>query len=260
MDPLHTPFMNPELVPLAPVKRIVSLVPSQTELLYDLGLGDEVVGITKFCVHPESWFRSKKRVGGTKTVHVDVVSSLKPDLILANKEENTREQVEALAAAYPVWMSDIKTVADGLKMIADVGAIVGKSDAATAIASKIERGLGQIAAQSKPCRVAYFIWRKPWICAGGDTFISDLIAHMGWHNVLADFDRYPEVTLEMLKDRKVDKVLLSSEPYPFKDEHIAEIEAVLPNTAVQLVDGEMFSWYGSRMVKAVDYLAALAAK
>jgi ABC-type Fe3+-hydroxamate transport system substrate-binding protein len=254
-------MMNNEVEIVFPPKRIVSLVPSQTELLYDLGLDEEVVGITKFCVHPASWFRTKKRVGGTKTVHIDIVKELQPDLIIANKEENTKEQIEELAALYPVWVSDIGTIDDGLRMISEIGGLTGRSEKAESLIKSINNGFqalrqGDISAK----RVAYFIWRKPWMCAGGDTFISDMIKKMGWTNVMADQLRYPEIELDLLKSKQVDLVLLSSEPYPFKDTHIAEIKTALPHAKVILVDGEMFSWYGSRMNKAAAYLQQLIAQ
>lgn len=241
-----------------PPKRIISLVPSQTELLHDLGLDEEVVGITKFCVHPHEWFRNKKRVGGTKTVHIDIVKSLQPDLIIANKEENTKEQVEELASLYPTWVSNIQTIDEGLQMIRDVGEIVGRYRQAATLATEIQKGFASFPKSRVPKRVAYFIWRQPWMCAGGDTFISNMIERMGWENVLAYRKRYPEITLEELACMEVDAILLSSEPYPFRDAHIAEIKAILPRASVQLVDGEMFSWYGSRMRESVKYLASLA--
>ena len=240
-----------------PPKRIISLVPSQTELLADLGLDEEVVGITKFCVHPDAWFRNKKRVGGTKTLHMDIIKSLQPDLIIANKEENTREQVEELAALYPTWISDIKTIDDGLQMILEVGLLAGKPERATELADEIRIGFDRFDSMGSGKRVAYFIWRKPWMCAGGDTFISNIIERIGWVNVLNDRPRYPEITLEELTDHDVDLVLLSSEPYPFKDAHSAEIKAFLPDAAIMLVDGEMFSWYGSRMKLAAGYLVGI---
>ncbi len=237
-----------------PPQRIVSLVPSQTELLYDLGLNDEVTGITKFCVHPETWFRNKQRIGGTKTVHIDKVKELNPDLIIANKEENTRSQIEELAAMFPVWISDIKTIGQGLQMICEVGDMTGKMVPALQLCNDISSGFLNLPKTNRPKKVAYFIWRNPWMCAGGDTFISDMIKRMGWVNVLADKDRYPEIDLQELVALQPDTILLSSEPYPFKEAHIAEIRAVLPAADIQLVDGEMFSWYGSRMQKAVPYL------
>lgn len=254
-----TDMMGKEVTIAYPLKRIVSLVPSQTELLYDLGLNEEVVGITKFCVHPEEWFRNKKRVGGTKTVHIDIVQALQPDLIIANKEENTKEQIEELAALYPVWTSNIQTIEEGLQMIAEVGRLTGKEDIANELATRITDGFANIQKTNTPRRVAYFIWRKPWMCAGGDTFISNMIERIGWKNVLTDKPRYPEIDINDLAAMGTDLVLLSSEPYPFKDLHIAELKAALPDAEILLADGEMFSWYGSRMLHAVDYLKSLTA-
>jgi ABC-type Fe3+-hydroxamate transport system substrate-binding protein len=257
MATVHTDMIGNEIALRFPPRRIVSLVPSQTELLYDLGLDEEVVGITKFCVHPEHWFRNKTRIGGTKTVHLDRVASLQPDLVIANKEENTKEQVEALAKLYPTWVSDIHTIDEGLHMIRLVGQLVDREEQANELAQQIVNGFNKLPKSGNVKRVAYFIWRKPWMCAGGDTFISNMIERLGWVNVLADTARYPEIELDALIDKDVDLILLSSEPYPFKDAHIAEIKSVLPNADVMLVDGEMFSWYGSRMLKASAYMADL---
>lgn len=240
-----------------PPRRIVSLVPSQTELLAYLGLDEEVVGITKFCVHPHEWFRNKKRVGGTKTLHLDIIESLQPDLIIANKEENTREQVEELSAKFPVWVSDITTIDHALQMIAEIGQLTGREAQAITLIKDIRAGFDSLRAASVARRVAYYIWREPWMVAGGDTFVSDMIKTIGWENACAQLDRYPEVSPDRLRAMGADLVLLSSEPYPFKDKHIAEIQASLPGVEVCLVDGEFFSWYGSRMLKAVDYLAKL---
>ena len=252
-----TDMMGREITITYPPRRIISLVPSQTELLYDLGLDDEVIGITKFCVHPHEWFRNKQRIGGTKNVNMDLVRSLQPDLIIANKEENTQAQVEELAALFPTWVSNIQTIDDGLQMIRDVGALVGKSERAQLLTTDITNGFNNLKKAAVPQRVANFIWRNPWMCAGVDTFINNMIEQMGWTNVLAGKMRYPEIALQELADKQVNKILLSSEPYPFKDAHIAEIKAVLPDAEVLLVDGEMFSWYGSRMLEATAYLRKL---
>jgi ABC-type Fe3+-hydroxamate transport system substrate-binding protein len=259
MTTTYTDMTGREVAIAGVPKRIVSLVPSQTELLYALGLDEEVVGITKFCVHPNEWFRNKQRVGGTKTVHLDRVAALFPDLIIANKEENTKEEIEALCRLYPVWISDIKTVADGLEMIRAVGAITGKAAEADALAAHIFAAFDVLGQNATPKRVAYYIWKDPWMCAGGDTFISDVIGKMGWENVLNGKLRYPEVSPAELVGSGVELVLLSSEPYPFKQKHIDELHALLPGVEVLLVDGEMFSWYGSRMKEAVVYLTELAA-
>lgn len=243
-------------------KRIVSLVPSQTELLADLGLEEEVAGITKFCVHPKRWFCSKARVGGTKTVHFDRVAALQPDLILANKEENVREQIDALTAIAPVWVSDIQTLDEALKMIRSVGALCSKEAEANSVAQRIDQNFSSlrlhVSAISSP--VAYGIWRDPWMWAGRDTFISDLLQRLGWKNALHDSNRYPAISLEELASLSPAVVLLSSEPYPFAEKHIAEVKAALADVSVLLVDGEMFSWYGSRLLHAPAYFAGLLAK
>lgn len=241
-----------------PPKRIISVVPSQTELLYDLGLDAEVVGITKFCIHPDSWFRSKERVGGTKNLNIEKIRALQPDLIIANKEENDQQQIEALAAEFPVWISDIQTLPQALQMIQVVGVITGCEARANGIVDEIVQGFTKMQRATQPRRVAYFIWYNPWMSVGHDTFISSMIRTMGWHNVMDDTTRYPEITLEALKAYNPELVLLSSEPYPFKEKHIEEIKAVLPDADVKLVDGEMFSWYGSRLLKATAYLQELA--
>jgi ABC-type Fe3+-hydroxamate transport system substrate-binding protein len=242
----------------APPLRIVSVVPSQTELLYDLGLEEEVVGITRFCIHPREWFRNKQRIGGTKQLHLDKIAALQPDLILANKEENTKSEIEALAAQFPVWISDIGNLEEALQMIREVADITGKSEAGKVLANRISSGFAAlIPPVQQQKKVAYFIWRNPWMTVGRDTFIHDMLGRCGWTNVYEDLSRYPATTLEELAARKPDLVLLSSEPYPFKEQHIAELRELLPDAAIQLADGEMFSWYGSRLTKAPAYFREL---
>jgi len=236
-------------------RRIVSLVPSQTELLFDLGLEEEVVGITKFCVHPESWFRSKARVGGTKQVHVDKVRALQPDLVIANKEENLKEDVDAIRAFCPVWTSDITDISSALEMISGIGEITGRGAEASRIREKIQRGLAAIV--PNPRKVVYIIWKDPFMAAGGDTFIHAMLDACGWDNLLAGQRRYPELSLEELKALAPEYVLLSSEPYPFKTKHLEDLSKVLPESKILLVDGEMFSWYGSRMLQFSNYVAEI---
>lgn len=236
----------------APARRIVSLVPSQTELLSALGLDEQTVGITKFCVHPEAWFRSKTRVGGTKDVRLDIVRSLQPDLILANKEENTRDQVEALRQVYPVWTSDISDLDDALDMIRSVGGMTGRGQQADALAGQILSAFRALPTV-KPLQCLYLIWRNPFMAAGGDTFIHDMLEKAGFSNLAADRPRYPELTIEEMRALAPACILLSSEPYPFREKHIGELQDLLPKTKILLVDGEMFSWYGSRLVHAPGY-------
>lgn len=257
------------LLPSVP-QRIISLVPSQTELLYDLGLEQEVVGITKFCVHPEQWFRSKPRIGGTKNVKPETIHGLRPDLIIANKEENMKGQVEALAIDYPVWVSDIHTLEDALTMMRNVGELTGKTTAAEKIVVEVTQRFGKMAQASTPdalfattnystgpLRTAYLIWKDPWMSIGGDTFIHDMLTHCGLQNVFAQENRYPILTTAAIIAAAPQLLLLSSEPYPFAEKHITEWQQLLPNTTILLVDGEMFSWYGSRLQYAPDYFSSL---
>ncbi|MGZ3943910.1 MAG: ABC transporter substrate-binding protein [Mucilaginibacter sp.] len=247
-------------IPLAP-KRIISLVPSQTELLFDLGLDDEIVGITKFCIHPEDKVKSKDKIGGTKQLNIDLIKKLKPDLVIGNKEENERGQIEELMEHFPVWMSDISDLTNALEMITKVGEITGKSDAATTLANTIKQQFSDLTPDSyrgkqSGLKVAYFIWRKPYMIAGKGTFIDDMLQKCGLTNAF-DAERYPEITAEQLIQAKPDVLFLSSEPYPFKEKHIAEFKILCPKASIKVVDGEMFSWYGSRLLHAPAYFSGL---
>jgi ABC-type Fe3+-hydroxamate transport system substrate-binding protein len=247
------------ILPVFPPRRIVSLVPSQTELLHALGLAEEVVSITKFCVHPAEWFKEKKRVGGTKTVNLEKVAALAPDLIIANKEENVREQIEALAARFPVWVSDVRDLRSALDMIGQVGAITNRAAAAHALVQQVEQAFAQHRPEPvlRRPRAAYFIWRKPYMVAGGDTFIHVMLQEAGFENVFAAENRYPEILPGRLAEYAPDVLLLSSEPYPFAEKHLEEFREICPSAQVVVVDGEMFSWYGSRLLLAPAYFQDL---
>jgi ABC-type Fe3+-hydroxamate transport system substrate-binding protein len=250
-------FPGPAPPPNGHATRIVSLVPSQTELLFDLGLEDEVLGVTTFCVRPEGWKEQKQRVGGTKQVKVDAVRALEPDLVLANKEENTLEDVRAISNFASVYVSDVPDLPAALKMIRTVGGFVGRRAQARELVAEIEAGFAGLERPSQPVRAAYLIWREPWMSVGGDTFIHDLLARAGFENVFAEQPRYPEVTAQALTEAAPDVVLLSSEPFPFKEQHVAEVREALPEAEVHLVDGELCSWYGSRLRHAPAYLRDL---
>lgn len=234
-----------------PPRRIVSLVPSQTELLADLGLSDAVAGITKFCVHPRAWRTSKTLIGGTKNFRFDVIDSLSPDLIIGNKEENYAEGINTLRARYPVWMSDIVSFADALSMIRSVGALTDRAAGGDALAGRIETAFASLQRFGGE-RVLYLIWRKPWMAAGPGTFIHSMLGLLGLHNVVTE-SRYPVLTQAALQALAPAYVFLSSEPYPFREQHIAELRAAIPLAKPMLVDGEMFSWYGSRLLQAPGY-------
>ncbi|RAJ06839.1 substrate-binding family protein [Chitinophaga skermanii] len=243
-------------IPVFP-QRIVSVVPSQTELLADLGLDEAVVGITKFCIHPETWFRSKTRIGGTKQFKFDVIKALQPDVIIANKEENTQSDIEQLMATYPVWISDIHDIPSACAMIESVGDITGTHEKALLISQAIQARFARITPLSQPVSVAYFIWRDPWMVAAPGTFIDHILTRLGMENAFAHTSRYPAVTAEDIVAANPSLVFLSSEPYPFKEKHIEELRTLLPHAEIRLVDGEMFSWYGSRLLEAAGYLDGL---
>ena len=246
---------------ISPVpQRIISLVPSLTELLYYLDLEKETAGITKFCVHPGEWFQTKTRIGGTKNVNLKKLDSLLPDLVLCNKEENTAEQVNAIAEKFPVYLTDVKTFEDALLMITAIGRITGKSTAAEKLVKGIQTAFAGIEfLKQEKIRTAYLIWKDPFMTIGGDTFISSMMEKAGLQNIYKDQTRYPVLTIRELAEREPQLVLLSSEPFPFKEKHIEELKASLPDTKILLADGEMFSWYGSRMLEAPKYFERLLA-
>lgn len=238
-------------------KRIISLVPSQSELLWDLGLQDEIVGITKFCIHPHEMFKCKTRVGGTKTIDIEKIRSLKPDLIIGNKEENDQAQIIELQKEFTVWMSDIYNLTDAYKMISDIGELVNKKNESLLMISTIKKSFSLLKKHNKT--VVYLIWKNPYMAVGKLTFIGNLLNEIGLINSLENSDlRYPELSIEDLIDLNPEVILLSSEPFPFKEHHISEIKTHLPNTTILLVDGELFSWYGSRLLKSAAYFNQIA--
>ena len=253
-----TDQMGREISISFPPRRIISLVPSQTELLFELGLNQEIVGITKFCIHPQEKFRSTVKIGGTKNLNLKMIRELQPDLIIGNKEENERGQVEELMNEFPVWMSDINVLSDAVGMINSIGNLTGKLQDAELLSSKILEGFKTLKLSNKSKQtVAYFIWKDPFMVAGRCTFINDILMRAGYEN-FTELDRYPELSVEQLQNVNPDLVLLSSEPYPFKDVHIDELKIIFPSAKVIVVDGEMFSWYGSRLLHTPTYLQTIA--
>jgi ABC-type Fe3+-hydroxamate transport system substrate-binding protein len=248
--------MNQKVELPFPPKRIISLVPSQTELLSDLGLRQEVIGITKFCVHPSDWFKSKQKIGGTKQLDEVAIETLNPDLIIGNKEENERESIERLKSKFPVWMSDIYTLEDAVKMISLVGDVTDRQIRAAEIINAIKAGF-DILPRFDGVKVLYLIWKNPWMAAGRNTFIDHMLMRLGFINALGDRGRYPVIEEKEMVTINPDVVMMSSEPFPFGDRHIGEVKKLLPHSKPLLVDGEMFSWYGSRLLKAPKYFQAL---
>ena len=246
---------------VATPKRIISLVPSQTELLFELGLESNIVGITKFCVHPYHFKSTKKIVGGTKKVHYEKIRLLKPDIIICNKEENTLEIVEALRKIAPVWVTNIITIEGNFQMIKDFGQLFNCRTEAQKWNDKLAFALTEFQTfiKDKPIqKVAYYIWKNPYMVAGSDNYINEILKLNRFQNIYTDKGRYPEVEIRKMRlEGDPELVLLSSEPYPFKDEDAFEIGRYTHHAKVIFVDGEMFSWYGSRLLKALQYFKLL---
>lgn len=238
-------------------KRIVSLVPSLTETLIDLGLGERLVGRTRFCIHPTEAVRRIERIGGTKDFSVERILKLKPDLIIGSQEENHKEGIEALQAHLPVWMSTIDSVDSALEHISQLGEVTGTAEKAHQMTQAIDKAWTDIPRFPSSKRVAYFIWKNPWMIAGKGTYIDSVLERLGCTNA-SSMERYPEIRIEQFITDPPDLFLFSSEPFPFKKEHWSAWRAAFPKAHFRLVNGENFSWYGSRMLEAAERLSAWA--
>ena len=240
--------------------KIISLVPSLTELLVDLGLEENIVGITKFCVHPKNLRKEKVVVGGTKNIHLEKIKALQPDFILCNKEENTKEIVENCRKIATTHVSDISTIKDILALIVNYGILFSCEEKALMLTTKLRDKIKDFKhfVKDKPTlKVVYFIWKNPWMIAANNTFIHHLLELTKFENCYKSESRYPEITLENLKTKEIDVIFLSSEPFPFKEKNSLDFNNHTNNTSIVLVDGEYFSWYGSRLLKAFDYFKEL---
>ena len=241
-------------------KRVVCLVPSITELLVDLGLEKGIIGVTKFCVRPQHIKANSTVVGGTKVVHFDKIKTLQPDIIICNKEENTQDIVESLMPVAPVFISDINTLEQCYDLISRFGVLfeVSKNSEKLKDIIKSQRKAFQHFLKEKPrLKIAYFIWKNPWMVVGSSTFIGEMIREAGFDNAFEDFERYPEIKLNNVNFQKADLIFLSSEPYPFKEEHINGLTSKFSDHQIKIVDGELFSWYGSRLQYAFEYFKTL---
>lgn len=234
-------------------QRIVSLVPSLTELLIDLGLLENLIGRTRFCVHPEDKIDQVPKMGGTKNPRIDKIREARPDWVIANKEENEEEHIREIREFCKVTVSEIQTIEEALNWIEKIGTLTGTYRRALKITLQINQMMQQRNTWF-PKSAVYFIWKEPWMSIGGDTYISDVMSKWGLTNLLSDLNRYPELPLSDLARLNPEIILLSSEPYPFKEKHFDEIHNYCPEALVELVDGEWFSWYGSRMIPAFERL------
>ncbi len=250
--------LSKEIIINFPPQRIISLVPSITELLFDLGLNNEIVGITKYCVHHRELIKNKTIVGGVKNIDFNKINALKPDLIVANKEENDKDEILQLAENHSVWISDVKSFNQALSLIKNIGELTDKNEAAQKINKKIIEKFYNNKIAKRNIRVAYLIWKDPYITISKNTFVNDMIEMCGLINVFAEkTEQYPKITINEIEQAKPDFVLLSSEPYSFNNDDAKEFKHRLPSFEIKFVDGEMFSWYGSHILKSYDYFRGL---
>ncbi|WP_040285807.1 ABC transporter substrate-binding protein [Sporosarcina koreensis] len=239
-----------------PPKRIVSLCPAVTDTLFALGLADETAGRTRFCIHPSPDVLDVPAVAGTKDLKLDRILELQPDLIIAEKEENTKEMVETLEPHVPVYVAEVQSIEDAYRMMIDIGDITGRLPEGRQLAEKAKAGF-QALEGTVSGDVLYVIWKKPYMAAGRTTYIQSVLEHLGFTNAAARFlGRYPALEPKDIQDLDPSVVLLASEPYPFKQKHIKEFQEILPHSLILPVDGEMF-WYGPRMLEAVHYFSSL---
>lgn len=262
-------------------QKIVSLVPSQTELLYDLGLENHIVGITRFCIHPAVALENKKVVGGTKKIVEKRLIDLNPDLIICNKEENTKAIVDFCETVAPTYVSDIARLDDALQMILQIGTLTGTIKKATEISTKISVAFKKLSnsnlssnsssssssSSSSKLKALYLIWKNPYMSIGSDTFIHHMMECAGFENVLQDHTRYPQIDMQQIVDLQPEMILLSSEPYHFKEVDIVDFELAYAKAnknnsnirppKIMIVNGELFSWYGSRLLQSPAYFEEL---
>lgn len=236
--------------------KIISLVPSITETLFDFGMtSNEIIGRTKFCIHPENLVKEVEVIGGTKNLNIKKIRALNPELIIANKEENEKLQVEELSKDFKVWATDIQNLENNSRFISELGKLLKKPDLARNFNETIEGIFSEIKVET-PKKVAYLIWKNPVMTVGSDTFIHDVLSKIGFQNIFSDQTRYPEIALSDLQEAEY--IFLSTEPYPFKQKHVKEFKAEFPSKKIILVDGEAFSWFGTHLAKKAEYLQHLA--
>ena len=235
---------------MAKAERVVSLVPSITETLFDLGVGESVVGVTDFCIFPEDLKRP--RVGGTKNPKVDMIRELAPDLVYMNFEENLKRHADAIQSFTSVHVSEPKSVADVSALITELGAIHGRADSAGSLTDQLWQAI-----EALPKREFTFacpIWKDQWMWCGGDTYVSSLITSAGGRNVLQDRTRYPVKSLGDVAAMRPDVVFLPDEPYRFTDDDAREVQEATKASIVGPFPGHLFTWHGTRTIHGLRFL------
>lgn len=239
--------------------RIVSLVPSLTELIADgFGLTERVTGVTQYCIYPAHIREQAHVVGGPKSVDVEKVKSLRPHVVIASKEENVQEQIREIERFVPVFVTDVVDFSSALEAITLLGNLLNVPEAAHKVRHKIKTVFSDYEPIQEDLSVAYLIWKDPLMTISSGTFIHEMLTFAGFTNVFeSKGHRYPQITIQELEHLKPDWVMLSSEPYTFKEADQKELAERLPRSIIMPVDGEMFSWYGNRMTKAPAYFKQL---
>jgi ABC-type Fe3+-hydroxamate transport system substrate-binding protein len=241
-------------------RRIVSLVPSVTETVIALGAADRLAGVTNYCVYPADIVKDIPKVGGTKGFSFESIDAARPDLILANKEENRKHQIEKLRERYPVFVTYPRTVEQAIKMILDLGVLTGTEERASELAASCDHFLESMepAIAGPPLRTACMIWRDPWMAVGPDSYVSALLDRVGFVNVFTEADgRYPETTLDAVIERRPEVIILPSEPYEFGKADQEELDRFLEGRGVAAttlrMDGSLLTWFGSRTLKGLRF-------
>ncbi len=249
----------------APDARIVSLVPSLTELLFDLGLGQQVVGRTGWCIHPSPEVRKVKALGGPKKINMRKLAALSPTHAVLNIDENPKEMSEAIASlGVRLVVTHPNAPADNLTLYRLLGGLFGRAHEATMLTERFAAAATRLAQAAKTLparRVLYLIWMNPWMTVSADTYIARLLAAANWTTLGHDPSRrYPNLELDARRVAEADLILFATEPFPFQERHVAEFIRNFPGAAgkCRLVSGDMLSWYGSRAIAGLDYVRELA--
>lgn len=240
-------------------QRIISLCPSITETLCDLGLSDKIIACTDYCIHPTEVVKDFDRVGGPKNISKEKITGLSPEIIFAVKEENEPKCIEKISKKIPTYVFDINSINDGIDLIRKIGLIFEVQNKSFFFVDKIQNGYKNLPKINSNKKCLYLVWKDPYIAVGGGTFIGSVLFQINLRNCLRNSEkRYPKININLLND--FDLLILPSEPYSFSENDIEGLKNIYPVKQIITVDGEMFSWYGTHQLKAISYLQELVAK